>query len=372
MSNSGQTRRDFVSDYLFEYYQKAVFSIPSLNKREFGVGRLKKIDSRHLSFASETEFRAYLASNLPPFVSHSTSYYDFPGATPMEKKIRTGADLVFDLDLHSETKYGVYEMLGKVKEDLTRLVKDFVIGDFGVKKENVVVVFSGNRGYHVHVREKEWLGTGSDERKELVDYILGHGLDYTAFFTPGEKGRLMGPKPSEGGYRGRLARAVVRTATENPSAISRIFKQTPRRDLFIKSIENGNWSGSSFDNKDLLAKIKGVAAELPISSVDTDAGVTYDLSKLIRVPNSIHGDTGMIAKIVPLDGLESFEPLRDAFFMRTGNGEIKKLKITFSEDVPAIGILGQTAGPFVKGQTAELEEPVAIFFVLRKSAVFVS
>ena len=66
-----------------EYYEGAQFPIPGIEKREFGFGNVKKIDARHLNFASEGEFRRYLVTNTPMFVSHSTAYYDFPAATPM-------------------------------------------------------------------------------------------------------------------------------------------------------------------------------------------------------------------------------------------------------------------------------------------------
>ncbi len=165
------------------YYERAEFRIPAIEQREFGVGNMKKIDARHLNFANAGEFRKYLCNNTPLFVSHSTSYYEFPGASPMVKKCWRGADLVFDLDIHAEGKFGAYAELPRVKEDVMRLVDDFILGDFGIKKEHVVVVFSGNRGYHVHVRDPAFIPLGGEERRELVDYIMGQGLDYTNFFT---------------------------------------------------------------------------------------------------------------------------------------------------------------------------------------------
>src|SRR5271157_5126303 len=148
------------------YYEQAEFHIPGIEKREFGIGNLKKIDARHLNFASAGEFRRYLCNNTPLFVSHSTAYYEFPGATPIQKKVWKGADLVFDLDIHAEGKFGAYAKLDEVKGDLERLVNDFIINDFGISKENISMNFSGNRGYHVHVSDPAFLPLGGDERRE--------------------------------------------------------------------------------------------------------------------------------------------------------------------------------------------------------------
>lgn len=346
------------------YYQRAEFRIPNIEQREFGIGNQKKIEARHLNFANVQEFRNYLCNNTPMFVSHSTAYYQFPGASPMQKKGLKGADLVFDLDIHADDKYGAYAQLNRIKEDVIRLVNDFILNDFGIKKEYVTVVFSGNRGYHVHVRDPAFFPLGSDERRELADYIRGQGLEYTKFFFESDTkpARLLGPQPDEGGYRGRFARSVIKLLRENPGAISRIFAKEKEREFFISGIKEGNWSRTSLKSADLVSRLKSVATTLPISSVDTDAGVTQDLSKLIRVPNSIHGDTGLIAKIV--DDIEHFDPWKNAILEDTKG---RTMKVRFLEVVPALE-MDETLGPFKKDDEKELPQHQAMFFVLKGSA----
>jgi hypothetical protein len=106
---------------------------------------------------------------------------------------------------------------------------------------------------------------------------------------------------------------TLKVLEEKPSSIHRNLKQEKVRNVFIKGIREGNWSTSPVQrNAELIDRLGPVAQTLPVRSVDTDAGVTQDLSKLIRVPNSIHGDTGLIAKVFDEAELEKFEPLRDA------------------------------------------------------------
>jgi DNA primase small subunit len=273
-----------------------------------------------------------------------------------------GADVVFDLDIHSDTKYGVYKKLDSVKDDAIRLTEDFLVSDFGISKKDIAYVFSGNRGYHIHARDSEYLNLRSDGRREMVDYIMGSGLNYNNFFDEQEimKGvvKLTGPTPDEGGYRGRFARETIRLLHEDPTRIARKFKDSSERDNFIQGINEGNWSRTSV--KDIKKRLSAVADRLSVSCVNTDAGVTQDLSKLIRVPNSIHGDTGLIAKKV--EKMDSFYPLKDATAEWKG-----ETKIRFTEDVPELEF-SSTFGPFKNEEIRSLPTPIAVFFILRRSA----
>ena len=356
---------DFIRKIFSSYYEGASFPIPLIEKREFGFGNIKKIDARHLNFGSEGEFRRYLVTNTPLFVSHSTAYYDFPAASPMQKKGWRGADLVFDLDIHAEGKFGAYAHLEGMKNEIGRLVDDFIINDFGVKREDVIIVFSGNRGYHVHVRDRGLIPLGGDERRELVEYVMGQGLNYRNFFPTSDdpKKKLLGPRPDEGGYRGRFARETIRVVNEQPLVLSKKYKNEKERDFFISGIREGNWSKTSVNQKDLLERLAEVAKTLPIHCVNTDVGVTQDLSKLIRVPNSVHGETGLIAKIV--GDIKPFDPWRDAA-IKGGGG----LKVRFIEDVPELPHVFSGLGPFKKDEERELPQQQAVFFVLKGSASF--
>jgi len=352
-------------DHFRKYYEGADLDVPQIDQREFGIGNKKKIDARHLSFETSAQFRSYLITNTPLFVSHSTAYYKFPGATPIQKKQWVGADLVFDLDIHAEGRYGAYAFLDKVKDDAIRLVEEFICADFGISKKDIMINFSGNRGYHIHVRDGRYQELGSDERKEIVDYIMGTGLDYRNFFVEEEVmprvTKLKGPRPDESGYRGRFARSVIQTLKDRPMDISRVFSKDEARGNFILGIEEGNWSRTTLKAKDLLSRLEPIAQRLPLVSVNTDAGVTQDLSKLIRVPNSIHGETGLIAKKV--DAIEKFDPLKDALIHSSD-----ALKIRFSEDVPELRIKDQAMGPFSQNEEKEMGKSVALFYVLKGSA----
>ncbi|MBI2079957.1 DNA primase catalytic subunit PriS [Candidatus Micrarchaeota archaeon] len=356
-----QEEKTFILNKFSEYYKNADFHVSQIERREFGIGNQKKIDARHLAFPTTSELQTYLQNNPPLFVSHSAAYYELPAATPITKKGWLGADVIFDLDLHSDTKYGVYLMLNKAKEDVIRLVEDFLISDFSIDKKDILIVFSGNRGYHVHVRANDYLILGSEERRELIDYVNGTGLDYKNFFHVEEikKGvkKITGPKPTDAGYKGRFARETAALVKNSPSKISR--KLGKERDLFLNGIEDGNWSRTSVN--DLIEKLSVVAESLPLRSIGADAGVTYDISKLIRVPNSIHGETGLIARIV--NDLTNFSPLDNAVAFSKG-----ELQVELLEDVPSFDFGKLKTEELKKEMKKELPFAFGLFLVIKSSA----
>ena len=48
------------------------------------------------------------------------------------------------------------ETLVKVKEEFIRLIDEFLIGDFGIDEKDMVIVFSGGRGYHASTSLPSW------------------------------------------------------------------------------------------------------------------------------------------------------------------------------------------------------------------------
>ena len=134
---------------------------------------------RHVGFGTRDELVDYLRTMAPAHAFFSTAYYDDPAAPTMGAKGWAGADLIFDLDADHMLRppfppYPV--MLARVKEE-TRKLLDLLTAELGFAERDLQVVFSGGRGYHIHVKALSVRQFSSAERRELINFVCGIGLD---------------------------------------------------------------------------------------------------------------------------------------------------------------------------------------------------
>jgi DNA primase catalytic subunit len=92
----------------------------------------------------------------------------------------------------------------------------------------------------------------------------------------------------------------------------------------VDRLREGQIEALSDRSRDLLIRIvkevqeirldqqAGVALDGIVQRGDTDEPVTSDIKRLIRLPSSLHGKTGL--RVIPLtrDEVDAFRPLRDA------------------------------------------------------------
>ncbi len=303
---------------------------------------------RHKSFLSRGEIADWVRSMVPRHIYHSAAYYQRPGAPTMKEKLWQGADLIFDLDADHLRKapksYG--DMLALVKKETQKLLT-FLLSDFGFAESKMSVVFSGGRGYHIHVRDQRVLTLGSDERREIVDYLAGRGLAMERFIheapMDGDWGRdgakrLRSPAQGAPGWGGRINRAIVhfvehlqsldeteavKTLSQNkgigPKKAASFYRSIQGPGV-LEEIRKGNldlFRGSAGIWKLLLVEYldsEGVKAGFNLDEErgETDEPVTADVRRLIRCPGSLHGGSGFRVTPLSLQSLEEFDPLQDA------------------------------------------------------------
>jgi len=365
--NPQQTAEEKFLRQLFSgHYKNGAISVRKPDAREFGFGGWeKKIEFRHIGVKNEGGLRAKLVSEAPLYVSHSVGYYEFPDARPMARKNWLGADLVFDLDAegHSCGKFTCETCMEKVKEDAIKLIEEFLLPDFGFSKGEISVNFSGSRGYHVHVVSDAVYGLERDARREIADYVTGTGLSFEQLFWKEGK-KFFGPKTSQGGFGGKFARAYVKRLDDDAFAKSVALKLKRQEErLRLKSaIEGGNWDNVGIANRE--KKLQAAFDEMKLTLAGRiDANVTADTSKLIRMPDSLHGGSGFCAKKMGMADLPSFEPMNDAVVFSKG-----EMRVKTSEAVPGICIAGFSFGPLEAGKTLELPMACAAYLLCKKAA----
>jgi DNA primase small subunit len=112
--------------------------------------------------------------------------------------------------------------------------------------------------------------------------------------------------------------------------------------------------------RNIVEKAMGLVA-LP-AKIDTV--VTTDIHRLIRMPGTLNGKTGLKATTVDLERLEEFDPFYDPVVFE-GN---QKVEIT---EAPELRLRGQTFGPYVD-QKVELSLAAAVLLVAKGVAFPVS
>jgi DNA primase small subunit len=371
-----------ITNYLRDYYKVSHGLGPDkIEQREFGFGNFEtKVAFRHMTFKNNEELSKYLINTAPPFVDYSAAYYRHPDARPMERKEWLGSELRFDIDsndiptpckLDHGKEWVCEKCLEASKQEVVKLIENFLISDFGLSDKEIEINFSGNRGYHLHARNESVLLLAASAREEISNYISGQELDVNTFFssdyTENARGRLIGPKPNDGGWRGKVANSFIDAISSKESLIALgIDKRTAswlfRNMTHVKEqIALGNWDFFRIPKREEVFGnlLHGLAVK---QGNKIDRGVTRDPSHLMRLPNTIHGGSGLIAKkISSLTSLEKFNPLQETIAFRNG-----ELKVRANSKYKLI-MNGQEFGPY-RNEIVTLPAYAAIYLYLKGAA----
>ena len=382
--------KKFVRSKFREYYRTAKIELPSdLWMRELGFVHFdpsypaKLVMRRHKSFNTDIDLVNYLKENAPAHAYHSAAIYNYPAAE-MASKDWLGADLIFDLDADhgvDETelkKYSYEDLLELVKKETEKLI-DFMLDDFGFQEEDIELVFSGSRGYHIHIQKKEVRRLGSQERREIVDYITATGLDMDSFLKGGEKSGRADLKFIADGWGKLLLKGLIDflheiAEIEEEEAIKVVKRagvkerkkaeeiiRIAKDETVMKRIERGNIP--QFDKSIKWGEItKAVTNAVRVKYADRpDEPVTADIKRLIRLPTSLHGKSSLNAKPLKLETFADFDPLEDAVVFGDFPVEIQMVRTS------AIRMKGERYKA-EEGEIATLPEHVALYFLCRGAA----
>lgn len=381
----------------------------------------KMVMRRHTALATETDFQHYLRENAPVHAYYSTALYTDPTAE-MAKKGWLGADLIFDLDadhIVSEAelpRYSYEELLVLVKQE-TRKLLDFLTADFGFADTEIELVFSGSRGYHIHIATESVRGLGSRERREIVDYLTATGLDILigkeeatdyAFkelrrcpecnkITPkmicplcGRSTEKVERKASKEGkdvrlllsegwgkrLRKRLSEFFISEMGEisDEEALNKLKKLGIIGDTAKKIVEMTREEGLSKRTERIAEGKLGflpmqvwakIINDEKIKLADhVDEPVTADIKRLIRLPGSLHGKSSLRVKPLTVEAFEDFDPLADAVVFTS-----KPVNICALRD-SSITLRGERY-TIAKDEIESLPEFAALYFLCRGAAELV-
>lgn len=402
---------NFIRENFREYYARcALGPLRSVEKREFGfmpLGVAAKLMIRHKTFPNLATLTDFVRILIPSDAYHSAAFYAHPGAETMKDKDWQAAELIFDIDCDhiptpckqthdkwqclncsnegpgkapdhctecgkskfKEDGWVCSACLGVAKQEALKLIS-ILEDDLGVAASDVRVVFSGHRGYHVHVDNDDINKLDPVERKEIADYITCSGIDLAAHGFIQTKRQAWGPSSDVPGWSGRLAKAFYSLLLKSkdewrslgiPAAAQRKLLEK-REKLLEAGPTEDMWKIWGQTSTSTLQRIVEKIMLLEASAIDTV--VTTDIHRLIRLPNTLHGKTALRVTPVDLDHLESFDPFTDAvaFTME------ETVKVTTRKSSTLV-FNGHVYGPFVEGEVCSLPLAVSMFLLCRGKAI---
>jgi len=347
-----------------EYYEKNLPELPEeFEKREWAFVPLINLPEftmyRHISFKSRYEFKNHVINDVPANIYYSSAYYREPSASKMEEKGWEGADLIFDIDAdHLPIKdRSIQNALKHAKEEVFKLL-DVLSSDFGINRKSIRIVFSGGRGYHVHVYDRNFRKLDSGERREIIDYLMINlNFDYRIPET------TVGSRIIE--CMKKLSEYIIQK-NHLDGLIDKLNFSGKKEDL-VSILTSGNFNRLS------KSKSKRRIFEYLFSKctakvkINIDAPVTADIKRLIRLPDSLHGRTGLRAMPVPLNKLDDFNPLKDAIAFGDKPVKIRIRNVRKGDIRWATDELESMPKP---GDKIKVPEYLAVFMMCRGMALY--
>jgi len=396
MNNSSNATSNFVFDCFRRYYKIRQVQVPDLPQREIAIQSFVKdsIMRRHLSYKNPEALQIALYSNPPAHLYYSVARYKNPDKHIMAEKQLQSAELVFDIDAdHFASDKPYHEQLELAKIKVFELL-DYLQTDFGLQK--LIVVFSGSRGYHVHVYDESIQKMKSQERATLVDYLT---MNDSEALLHTRKGVIRAYDTVTDKFIGFVERYILKLEIRDNTVSRKITEllmnkikswqemgmknaiedmqrygvleatqcKTVWRILFEKDgntkLTNDGITHTNIKQLEVIEKLFHAIISRDLST-QIDTQVTTDLHRLIRVPYSLHGKTGFVVTPVDIDELKAFNPLTDAIW---DGFKTTTKRIIMTDDLTIS--MCDTQYNLRKGNEYDVPEYVALFVCCRQKGV---
>ena len=411
------------------YYQEKQLEIPkvsSFNLREFGLipWEKKVYMKRHMSFENSDDLRSYLIKDAPRHLYSSGSLYLKPDAQTMNNKEYQGCDFIIDIDVDhfytpckdqhdlwickdcgtegfgmpkncpkckgskfTKVSWICDQCLDVAKNEITKLVSNYLIPDFGIEEKDMKIAFSGHRGYHLKIESEDLRKLNSEERREIVDYITGKNINFEILGLNERFTRINGLLEENIGWSRKIMKKIIEVLNQPENEIKSMlldknlfgFKHNYARsflnykDDFLELITKGErnvWAIEGFGLTNWRKLLRGI---VKLVGVEIDEPVSIDIHRLIRYPGSLHGKTGFKVQELELNELDDFNPLDesneklDPIVFKSKKNLTHKLEIVENK-LPITTIKGESFGPYVKGQVIEVPHHFAVFLLCKEVA----
>lgn len=324
---------------LKEYYE-AEFSLdPALSvigtkdfhMREFGFQVVRNGDLRfvrNISFPTPEALFEYIQATTPLSIYVGAIYSEGPDYREQRSIHQVDwirRELIFDIDLtdYDEVRFcgcrGKNEMCEHCWELVNvgaRWIHETMVEDFGV--EGIKWDFSGRRGLHATILDYDFSTLDEEQRAAIVNYL-------TFFKGEGKNVKYHPPAKHHKEYNNRMWHLLYQSFFKEVTVEQLIeigFGQS--RALQILNQRDRMGVSNEFLNRHVFVRQK-LASITPSQQIPSkeeiletilfrwsprlDSAVTVDLRRILRMPGSVHGDTGRVVRFIEPDEFDFFDPL---------------------------------------------------------------
>ena len=353
--------------YYFDHFD--LIHVPDRSsEREFGYKKFNSGMIRHISLKTDKDLRLMLMTNVPSDVFCSNAYYSFPNLSMGEKDWKE-ADLIFDIDAkdlnmscrkeHTCIKclscnevsliqdicpkcksnkldhisLPCQNCVSSLKKETLNLIKILTI-DLQIPRENILVSFSGNDGFHLYVANSVYNTLGSKERSDLSDYMMFRRAIPEAFgFKKANPSRSMFPELAESGWRGRVAITLFGSKSNRSKGVTKII------------------SDGYYAYRQRLEEMGKNSIGIKI-----DPNVTVDIHRIFRLEGSLNSKSGLTK--LACENIEKFSPYTDACL-------IDDKPVEVSANCPiAFRLKNKKFGPY-KNETVSIPKFTAVYMLCK-------
>ena len=353
--------------YYFDHFD--LIHVPDRSsEREFGYKKFNSGMIRHISLKTDKDLRLMLMTNVPSDVFCSNAYYSFPNLSMGEKDWKE-ADLIFDIDAKDlnmscrkehtcikclscnevslmqdicpkckSNKLDLVSLPCKncvsgLKKETLNLIK-ILTADLQIPRENILVSFSGNDGFHLYVANSTYNTLGSKERSDLCDYIMFRRAIPEAFgFKKANPSRSLFPELAESGWRGRVAADLFGSKSNRSKGVTKII------------------SDGYYAYRQRLEEMGKNSIGIRI-----DPNVTVDIHRIFRLEGSLNSKSGLTK--LACENIEKFSPYTDACLIGDKPVEVlANCPITFN-------LKNKKFGPYTN-ETVSIPKFTAVYMICK-------
>jgi len=314
--------------YRWYYFNRTdeLISPSEISKREFGYRDFSGSMIRHIQLRSSGELYALALKSVPRSIYYSVAYYSDPSA-PMESKGRQGSDLVFDIDLKDISK-----SYNKNEFWICSVCHSIGAGPAPNECPNCS---------SKQVRSMEWICNecmnevkqAAIDLGDILQNDFGMSKDEIKTYFSGNHGFHLHVNLAE----------FITLSSKERAEISDYIR------------------GTGFEIKTYISNVpvqaKGSIKER--KHVNIDPQVTIDVSRIFRLPGSLHDESGLEKKLC--ERVESCDPLTDAVNL---SEEPINLRVYYA---PEFMLKGIKFGPY-KMENVKLPTYAAVYLMAKDLA----